>query len=276
MNPMNTPVSKSDRGEPYVGLSAHRRDWDELATSDALWTILSSPDKQHGRWDVDEFFETGRLEFERVMSRAELLGVARSRREVALDFGCGVGRVTRERWPPLRAGHRRRRLERDDRSRLAASTTASVASSSSITTGPTSPSSTTASVDLVYSYIVLQHLPTDAIIEGYVARVRPAIVRPGGLDRVPGSGHHPAPQSRPAASPCLRHPPACWASRRTTLRHRLASIRSGCGPSRSRGFERCSRQPAHSSSRSTLRSTTTVSPIGCIGSTRSSSPTTPS
>jgi SAM-dependent methyltransferase len=69
------------------------RDWDEIAFLDGYWAILSAPEKRHGAWDVREFLQTGRREMDEVFRRAEQWGlpVEHSR---ALDFGCGVGRLT--------------------------------------------------------------------------------------------------------------------------------------------------------------------------------------
>ena len=76
-----------------MDLKSLQRQWDRFGKKDPLWAVLSLPEKRHGRWNEAEFFETGRLEIEGVLRRAGDLGVvpARSR---ALDFGCGVGRLT--------------------------------------------------------------------------------------------------------------------------------------------------------------------------------------
>ena len=70
------------------------RDWDQLAEEDSLWAILAEPGREGRRWELDEFFATGEREIETVLSIAEGLGRP-VRRERALDFGCGVGRLTR-------------------------------------------------------------------------------------------------------------------------------------------------------------------------------------
>jgi SAM-dependent methyltransferase len=71
-----------------------QRDWDDLGALDPLWAVLSAPHGKHGRWDEAEFFHTGQLVVDEVMAAATRLGypVERAR---ALDFGCGVGRLTR-------------------------------------------------------------------------------------------------------------------------------------------------------------------------------------
>ena len=60
----------------------------------ALWAILSYSDRKFGAWDREEFFRTGEVEIEELMARAEELGRPVGRAS-ALDFGCGVGRLTR-------------------------------------------------------------------------------------------------------------------------------------------------------------------------------------
>ena len=70
-----------------------QQQWESLAQSDPLWAILSDPRKQGGRWDPETFFETGRREIAAVFERLSELGVE-PRRGRALDFGCGVGRLT--------------------------------------------------------------------------------------------------------------------------------------------------------------------------------------
>lgn len=67
--------------------------WDELARQDALWAILTHGDKKGGRWDSAEFFNTGKEEILQVFEYLDSLGLS-VKREKALDFGCGVGRLT--------------------------------------------------------------------------------------------------------------------------------------------------------------------------------------
>jgi SAM-dependent methyltransferase len=69
-----------------------QRDWDLLANDDPLWAVLSDPAKRGGGWTVDEFLATGRQEVGELFAHAEKLGV-NIRRERALDFGCGPGRI---------------------------------------------------------------------------------------------------------------------------------------------------------------------------------------
>lgn len=70
-----------------------QRNWDEFGRTDPLWAILSEPGKQGGRWDLDAFLAAGEADIDDAMARLDALGVE-VRRGAALDFGCGVGRLT--------------------------------------------------------------------------------------------------------------------------------------------------------------------------------------
>jgi SAM-dependent methyltransferase len=68
--------------------------WNVLAELDPLWTILSDPKKKFSKWDPAEFFGTGEREAARVLSMCKSNGIDISYGKF-LDFGCGVGRMTR-------------------------------------------------------------------------------------------------------------------------------------------------------------------------------------
>jgi len=76
-----------------VTLKRTRRHWDLLGRKDPLWAVLATPDKRGNRWRPDEFFATGEREIRDVMNDVDALGVQVDRSN-ALDFGCGVGRLT--------------------------------------------------------------------------------------------------------------------------------------------------------------------------------------
>jgi SAM-dependent methyltransferase len=70
-----------------------REFWERHAQHDPLWAILSDPTKKGRKWDLQAFFETGAREISIVLYRLAELDLAIPR-EAALDFGCGVGRLT--------------------------------------------------------------------------------------------------------------------------------------------------------------------------------------
>lgn len=74
-------------------LNELQSNWDEFGKRDPLWAILSYPEKRNGKWDVRKFFESGEREIAGVLEYVGSLGLSLSRSR-ALDFGCGVGRLT--------------------------------------------------------------------------------------------------------------------------------------------------------------------------------------
>jgi SAM-dependent methyltransferase len=75
-----------------VDLKRLRWNWDALGKSAPLEAILTNPEREDG-WREEEFFEWGRDEIEGVLRYVRSLGVELNRGR-ALDFGCGVGRLT--------------------------------------------------------------------------------------------------------------------------------------------------------------------------------------
>jgi len=76
-----------------VNLKDLQKKWDEFGESDPFWSILSSSEKKGGKWQVEGFFGTGVKEIGEVINYVESLGI-NVPRKMALDFGCGVGRLT--------------------------------------------------------------------------------------------------------------------------------------------------------------------------------------
>lgn len=70
-----------------------KRDWNKLGRKDPLWAIITWPEKKGRRWRPDEFFETGKREIAAVLEYTVSLGLPLNLKR-ALDFGCGVGRLT--------------------------------------------------------------------------------------------------------------------------------------------------------------------------------------
>ena len=79
--------------KPRIKTKQMVKRWNAYAEKDPLWIILTHPDKRDGKWDTDEFFQTGRNDIARIMDWIKDEGIEYSK-ERALDFGCGVGRLT--------------------------------------------------------------------------------------------------------------------------------------------------------------------------------------
>src|SRR5438034_5247853 len=70
------------------------RNWEAFADADPLFGILSDPTRHGGQWGIDEFFESGRAHVKKLLRILSELEVSFGC-EACLDFGCGVGRLTR-------------------------------------------------------------------------------------------------------------------------------------------------------------------------------------
>jgi ubiquinone/menaquinone biosynthesis C-methylase UbiE len=76
-----------------MSISKLQKNWNEFGKTDPLWAILTSPEKKGNKWEVDEFFKTGLEEVEAILSSLEQYNINIPKAK-ALDFGCGVGRLT--------------------------------------------------------------------------------------------------------------------------------------------------------------------------------------
>src|SRR5690348_8945065 len=71
-----------------------RQEWNEIASVDALWAINSRSDRKHNKWDLDDFFDTGAEQVRTILNSCTASGLQVTYGD-AVDFGCGVGRLTR-------------------------------------------------------------------------------------------------------------------------------------------------------------------------------------
>lgn len=76
-----------------MSLARSRKHWDDMGRLDPCYAILTKAGKRFGRWDLGEFFATGEKEISDLMGSAARLGVPKGKSR-ALDFGCGIGRLT--------------------------------------------------------------------------------------------------------------------------------------------------------------------------------------
>lgn len=138
------------------------KQWEKLGASDPYWAVLAHPDKKGNRWDKDEFFLTGEQEIKDVLNHISCLGI-QVNKATALDFGCGVGRLTRALSP-----HFEKVIGLD----ISAPMLKEARTVNSkfpnlvfgITNGRTLDGTPDASINFIYSNIALQHSPVDAQI----------------------------------------------------------------------------------------------------------------
>ena len=76
-----------------MNLELLKQNWEAFGAQDPLWAILSDPSRRGGRWELDEFLQTGEDEIAGVVADLVATGIAVPTGR-ALDFGCGVGRLT--------------------------------------------------------------------------------------------------------------------------------------------------------------------------------------
>ncbi|NNC81453.1 MAG: class I SAM-dependent methyltransferase [Acidimicrobiales bacterium] len=154
------------------------RDWDELASMDPLWAVLTLNDKRGNRWDIEEFWETGRDQVDATMGLLERLGW-NGARELAVDFGCGVGRMSRalspyfDRTVGVDISNKMVELARDLNAGVSGLEFERI-------DGATIDAIQSGTVDMVHTILVLQHLPNATQAIGYLHEFE-RILRPGGV-----------------------------------------------------------------------------------------------
>ena len=158
-------------------LQQHRQDWEALGRLDPCWAVLSDSAKQYGKWNLDEFFATGKREVADVMEQAAGLCLP-LRRDVALDFGCGIGRLTRALAEYFNTCYG---VDiSDSMVHQAISTTPPSNCRFLVNTENNLRRFADGSFDLIYSVLVLQHLPTRLLITAHLSEFLRTL-REGGL-----------------------------------------------------------------------------------------------
>ena len=157
-------------------LASLRRNWERFGEDDPLWAVLTDPGKRGGRWDPDAFYATGEQEITALLADLAAHELPRAR-GVALDFGCGAGRLTRA------LASRFERVVSVDISSAMIATAKKLVPAANVTwmheTSGALPQVADATVDLVYSNITLQHIPPPHALP-YVAEFM-RVLKPGGV-----------------------------------------------------------------------------------------------
>jgi SAM-dependent methyltransferase len=157
-------------------LARLQRNWDRLGRTDPLWAVLSWADKKGNRWDERQFFETGERLVSGVFGRLDELECAPARGR-ALDFGCGVGRLTRA------------LAKRFDETvgvdiapsmvEMAARLNGETGATFVLNPRPDLSLLADASYDFALSFVTLQHIPKASALR-YVSEIV-RVLRPGGI-----------------------------------------------------------------------------------------------
>ncbi len=160
-----------------MGLEHVKAVFEKYGKDDPMYAVLTDHARRGGRWDADEFFAHGRREIEGVIAWLDERALV-AQRDAALDFGCGVGRLTQ-----ALAGHFAHVTGVDISSTMVASADAHNAHGDRVkyvvNDVPDLAQFPAQSFDFVYSNITLQHVPPEPALLYIGEFVR--IVRDGGL-----------------------------------------------------------------------------------------------
>jgi glycosyltransferase involved in cell wall biosynthesis/ubiquinone/menaquinone biosynthesis C-methylase UbiE len=154
-----------------------QQSWDRFGIEDPFWAVLTNPDKKGGGWSEAEFFDIGRHDIRAALQRITALGIGLNF-EKALDFGCGPGRLTQ-----ALAGHFREVHGVD----IAPSMIAKAHELNKyggrcvyhLNDRPDLRLFDANTFDLVYSWLVLQHMPKQLAL-GYISEFA-RVTKPGGV-----------------------------------------------------------------------------------------------
>ena len=149
-----------------------RKDWDDRARKNARFYICT--DIPSGD---EEFFASGRADFEQLILPSLASHGFDPSGKVALEIGCGIGRMTR--WAAERFEEVIGMDVSEEMVKIARQYgwpgARFVKGSGSDLVGIAD-----ASIDFVYSYIVFQHIPDRSVILGYIGEIG-RVLRPAGL-----------------------------------------------------------------------------------------------
>lgn len=71
--------------------------WDYNADKNAKWAISSHTEKLNEEWNTEDFYAEGEAVISQIMQKVESL--TELNKELALDFGCGIGRLSKHLGP---------------------------------------------------------------------------------------------------------------------------------------------------------------------------------
>ena len=179
-------------------LDRMRRDWDDRAAAGAERAIYTRDSED----DEQDFERSGLVNYNQLVRPylPVLLDGLDPSRCCAVEIGCGAGRMTRwlaQAFGKVHGFDVSPRMIELARARLDGLPNVVLHASSGVSLEPLED----ASADLVFSYIVFQHIPDQSIIEAYV-REAARVLRPGGVFKFQVNGARPV-----AGTP---HVPGTW------------------------------------------------------------------
>jgi SAM-dependent methyltransferase len=154
-----------------------RDQWDEIARRNAFYGVASWPEfEAFDAVDRDKFWNSGRHEVDVFLSR---LNLPDTRLWAMVEIGCGLGRMTHrfaERFAHVYSVDISPEMLTRAKKQWAGLTNVDFI----LGHGNDLPGIADRSVDFVFSYIVLQHVPDQEIVKNYL-RETARVLKPGGL-----------------------------------------------------------------------------------------------
>ena len=156
--------------------------WNELADQDAEFYILTERDRKGKKWDKKEFLEKGQEQWERfkeLLYHYGLEGIA-GKNKIALDMGCGVGRMTfamaKDFWKVIGVDVSEVMVNkaREYQKKLAIKNVEFL-----VNNGIDLSQFSDNSIDFVFSYLTLQHCPSSKQVLRYIKEFS-RITKPSG------------------------------------------------------------------------------------------------
>jgi SAM-dependent methyltransferase len=92
--PFNPLVTFCLTEPPLMNVNDMARNWTRWGQQDPQWAVLTHPGKEQNRWDPTEFLATRESTVQQSIDWLDREGLSFPR-GLALDVGCGVGRLTR-------------------------------------------------------------------------------------------------------------------------------------------------------------------------------------
>jgi ubiquinone/menaquinone biosynthesis C-methylase UbiE len=153
---------------------AMRRDWDQRARKDAFFYIAS----WRKNWDLAAFLESGEEDYQRLVAPPLESAAFSPTGKTMLELGCGAGRMTR-----AFAGRFERVVAFDVSAEMLGRAQEILRDRKNISwfhgNGENLSEVNNESVDFVFSYLVLQHLPEEELICTYIREMLRVLRREG-------------------------------------------------------------------------------------------------
>lgn len=151
-----------------------RQDWDERARKDAFHYIASWRDD----WDAESFFASGEQDYCRLVEPVLSQMGFEPTGKAMLEVGCGAGRMTQSfarRFGSVCAFDVSPEMQKQAQLHLRNLSNVRWVLGDGATLSPLD----SESLDFVFSYLVLQHLPTERLVRHFVGEML-RVLRPGG------------------------------------------------------------------------------------------------